>query len=71
MAVAAGPEDEHRAEAEDRFSQDQHNSPTAATSRFSRYMHFAQRRRRSQRDANRPSSRHDAPARPPAPYTDY
>ncbi|KIM26982.1 hypothetical protein M408DRAFT_330342 [Serendipita vermifera MAFF 305830] len=72
MAVAAGTEEQQAAEAEDQFPQeDHHDPPTAATSRFSRYMHFAQRRRRSQRDSNTSSSRNAAPTHPPAPYTDY
>ncbi|PVG00398.1 hypothetical protein CPB86DRAFT_782744 [Serendipita vermifera] len=63
--MAAANTEEGHGEEEDRFDAAEHNEATATSkSRFTRYIRFAQKRRRSQRDQNTSTSR-------TTPYTDY
>lgn len=71
-------DDDDEDEEDDQFPPHGHDdAATTSSSRFSRYIRFAQKRRRSQRDPNRSAS---APRTSesragtsalPAPYTDY
>jgi hypothetical protein len=63
--MAAASTEHGREEEEDQFDTAERNEASATNkSRFTRYIHFAQKRRRSQRDQNTSASR-------TTPYTDY